>query len=82
MPDPQSNPVPRSRPDSIACDTCEYLLKKVNEARMHALLATTWAELRRMQPGAESQVEAAVSQMELAFAELERHWREAHRSDR
>jgi DNA relaxase NicK len=80
VPDPQSNLVPRSRPDSIACHTCENLLQRVNQARMHALLATAWAELRKMQPAAKSQVDIAASQMEIAFAELEGHWREAHRT--
>ena len=78
MRDPQSNLVPRSRPDLIACSICENLLKRVNEARMHALLATAWAELRK-KPAASLQVEDASSQLELAFAELEGHWREAHR---
>lgn len=78
MRDPQSNPVSRLQTDSIACSACEDLLKKVNEARMHALLATAWAELRQ-KPAENPQVEHASFQLELAFAELEGHWREAHR---
>ena len=78
MRDPQSKPIPRSRPELAACSTCENLLKKVNEARMHALLATAWAELRK-KPAANSQVENASSQLEVAYSELEGHWREAHR---
>ena len=78
MRDSQSNLVPRSRAELTACSTCEDLLKKVNEARMHALLATAWAELRK-KPAANPQVENASSQLELAFSELEGHWREAHR---
>ncbi len=74
----RTNPVPRSRPDSSECHTCEVLLQKVNQARLHALLATAWAQLRAKQPTALIQAKAADSSLDGAFRELESHWRESH----
>ena len=70
---------------TVQCSTCEYLVRKVNEARMHALLARVWAEMREKQakpnapPASAVSEDIAASRLEDAFRILEGHWREAHR---
>ncbi len=64
---------------SVQCSNCEYLLRKVNQARLHALLAQAWSEMRDRNVRAEAQVRSAAAEVEEAFRELEQHWREAHR---
>ena len=64
---------------SVQCSSCEHLLRKVNQARLHALLAQAWAEMKQNQVTAKAQVENAASHLEEAFRELEDHWRETHR---
>ena len=70
---------------TVQCSTCEYLVRKVNEARMHALLARVWAEMREKKalpnapPANVASEDIAASRLEDAFRILEGHWREAHR---
>ncbi len=76
-PEPRLNRRLRSEPN-ISCGSCEQLLRKVNQARMHALLAATWASMREKQNKAKLQAQSAVAQLEEAFRELEDHWRDFH----
>ena len=64
---------------SVQCSTCEYLLRKVNQARLHSLLAKAWAELRDQNVRAKAQAQRADVDLEQAFKDLENHWRESHR---
>lgn len=78
-----SSPDPRRFADTatvprVRCAGCEHLLKKVNQARMHALLTLAWSELRAKQPIPKAQAKSAASRLEEAFAELENHWRDNH----
>lgn len=86
MPSPEMRAAHKAPFDAtIQCSTCEYLVRKVNEARMHALLARVWAEMRQKQsipnplPATGALEDIAASRLEDAFRILEGHWREAHR---
>ncbi len=74
----RTSPVHTMKTQRSECESCELLLKKVNQARLHALLATTWAQLQKAQTRTQVQ-ELASTHLEEAFKELESHWREVHR---
>lgn len=63
---------------SVQCSGCEHLLRKVNQARLHVMLAEAWSKLREQNVRAKAQVQAASVELEEAFKELETHWRESH----
>jgi hypothetical protein len=63
---------------SVQCSSCEHLLRRVNQARLHTLLAEAWSKLREESVRAQAQFQSAATELEGAFKELEEHWRESH----